>query len=1068
MSTFEFLFGKKGRGQAPIGEKIKSSAKSKLESKIMRNPMNAWWAVLIRQWLIYPAIKLPLIPIREALHIKSKIAYFTRAAEVLKENGVSHIGTKHFPTLTDLRKVKSYRQILVLVGRVISAVFWKPMGHPLAAEKALSLKLLGLTVITWSLSMLFAAIGIYRLFADGVRWWWRDVLRLFRHMEIWDAYNLATSASFKFMLLGAATWLTSLTFCLLIANRKWLRNSEKIKNFLKSNNFNPDEIDHRCSVLALQELVYISTPSASVNRLRPLRNGWPDVFLPGEIFDNIKNPSEVVLLRRPPKEPLIFSGAHTNSDIESNFAAYEKGIIGTLTAKVKKLSDPENIFLGEVIDSLWWRSSQIYMPLSTNPHIVVVGQTRSGKSKGILSFVYSFARAYPDTVWYFADGKGSPDYDPFADFLSEYPVAKPDDKGDPLIQFANLVEVIWGEYNKRYRLFEEARLQGKPCSTIYQYRELVGPLPQVWFVIDEFSVFNMEMDFEINYKVAGTIANRLKRLSAEAASYGIHLLIASQRYQASDVPVVMRSNLTARMIYNVQMSDANFLGIEEATKLRTGQSFVSAAGLYCEHTGINIVKAKLPYIGDKPDRLLSKSLKPIARERKKQFDPYLAYNKGNFDLEDMTIPEFCVRLQKFFRDQNYDVEETGNDPEAVELQMHIIKIKKRKIENEDGTIGYEHEPVGDPPIGVSIIKSDELDEDSLLSIQDKYSNYPIIIVFVLGKNVSSQKYKFVKDLNEKGTRFFIYPAKDYKKDFRYVEMKRRMQVTIDLINSKLQRFGLTDVQHEVAARNISWEEITRKTPMRLRVAKIFDEFRLDTTMKDAEGVRGIPYVSTQLPGGAELKVLIIGEKNQRDDAKALAERIHDDGGCTILVTDEKITQTDMKHLQTIRAAIWRTSQIDEWVMQGKSGRLDKNFINDLVKTLGIVRNEGGDEIILYGAKAALTLNCELSPDRTAVRGLKIACATTNYALLSYGDIPLDQYRLDYLHIPETAKLVVTSGLAPLGARPQNVRLRLSAKGQVASLPPNSQWEVASPAILKKKESKIASDDPTLLEMLKLD
>jgi hypothetical protein len=58
---------------------------------------------------------------------------------------------------------------------------------------------------------------------------------------------------------------------------------------------------------------------------------------------------------------------------------------------------------------------------------------------------------------------------------------------------------------------------------------------------------------------------------------------------------------------------------------------------------------------------------------------------------------------------------------------------------------------------------------------------------------------------------------------------------------------------------------------------------------------------------------------------------------------------------------------------------------------------------------------------------------------------LGQYRFDCLHIPKTAKLVVTNGLALLGGKPQNVRLRLPAKGQVASCPPDPQWVVAPPA-----------------------
>jgi hypothetical protein len=836
--------------------------------------------------------------------------------------------------------------------------------------------------------------------------------------------------------------------------------SERTRQFLIENGFKQDEIETKSTILAIPELIFLSIPSATIRRIRPIQSGWPGNFLPGEIYENIKNPSEVLIMQRPPRQPIVFGGAFANSDIMSHLQAYDKGILSNLIQRRKAPSDPEVIFLGEVIDPRWWQSSQIYMQLSTNPHIVVVGQTRSGKSKGILSFVYSFARAYPDTIWYFADGKGSPDYDPFADFLSEYPVAKPDKDGDPLIQFANIVDVVWSEYLRRLGLFEAARQEGKPCSTIYQYRELVGPLPQIWLVVDEFSVFNMEMNFDANYKVAGTIANRMKRMAAEAASYGIHLLIASQRYQNSDVPTVMRSNLTARMIYNVQQTDANFLEVEEATKLRTGQAYVSASGLYCEHTALNIIKSKLPYIGNNPFALLQKTMKPITKDKKKQFDPYLTYNKGSSDLDDMTITEFCVHLHKFFRDQSYVVQELDKDPEAIEMQMHIIKAKRKVYELPDGTTTTELEALDEPAIGVSVLRGEELDEENLLGIQDKYSNYPIIIVFVLGKAVTSQKYRFVKDLNEKGSRFFIYPSMRYKKDFKYVEMKRRQGTFVDLVKSQLQRFGLTDVSHEIAAKNISWAEISKKTPMRLRVSKILNQFGLETDHKSQDSVRGIPYVLTRLPGGTELYVLIISDKSQRDDAKSLADGFYASDAATIIVSDEKFTVADLKSMQGQRTIVWRSSQIDEWVAQGKEDKLGKEFMTDLIKSVGIVRP---DNTFTYGKNAKLIIAADIAKDGTKILLLKITCDITSYNLMSYRELDMEKYRLDFLNIPETAKITVVNGMAPLGTRPENVKLRLSSKGQVTNFQAASSWEVKG-GILVRRESKIDSDDPLLQEM----
>lgn len=1063
MSMSQFLFGKKGRADAPLSDKIKSSAKNKLDSKIIRNPWNVWWVVLVRQYLLYPIFKLPLLPVQEAFRLKQRFSAFGRAIELMHDNGMGDLKARAFLTSKEKAAIKGASVRFQSFVAPVFAVFWKPRGHPIAVEQHLTLKLFFLTMVSWLVSMALFSFAGYRISQEGFRTVSRDFVRLYSSLDLSYSYGAASSSSFKLWLFGVIVWCVSFLFCVLLANRKWIKLSDRAKRFMVENGFKEEEIETKSIILMIPELVFLSIPSVSLHRVRPLQHGWPAGFLPGEIYENIKNPSEILILQRPPRDPIIFGGPHANSDVGSHLAAYERGIIANLKARRKSPADPEYIFLGEIIDPRWWRSSHIYMPLSTNPHMVVVGQTRSGKSKGILSFVYSFARAYPETVWYFADGKGSPDYDPFADSLSEYPVAKPDDKGDPLIQFANIIDVVWAEYGRRLGIFEAARLDGKPCSTIYQYRELVGPLPQIWLVIDEFSVFNMEMDFDPNYKVAGTIANRLKRLAAESASYGIHLLIASQRYQQTDVPTVLRSNLVARIIYNVQMSDANFLAVEEATKLRTGQAFVSASGLYCEFTGLNIVKSKLPYIGDKPDALLAKTITPIAKDKKKQFDPFLTYNKGTSDLDDMSVTEFCVRLHKFFRDQNYIVQDLDKDPEAIEMQMHIIKARRRTVDMGDGSTTTELDPTGDPAIGVSILKSDELDEDTLLGIQDKYSNYPTIIVFVMGKNINSQKYRFVRDLNEKGSRFFVYPSKDYKKDFRYVEMKRRQGTTVDLVKSKLQRLGLADVSHEVAAKNISWEEISKKSPMRLRVSKILEEFGLDTTHKETDALRGIPYVSTMLPGGTELYILIVSEKGQRDDAKILAANFYEQDSATVIVSDEKFTVSDLKILMGQRTIVWRSSQIDEWVTLGKEKKLGKGFMAELIKSLGIVKP---DNQILYGKNARLTFSCDVAADGLSLPVLKIGCDVTGYSLISYRDLDIEQYRLEALGIPETAKIVVTNGMAPHGADPANVKLRLSAKGSVGKLPAASKWEVDK-GILRRKESAISVDDPMIVEMQKL-
>jgi hypothetical protein len=237
---------------------------------------------------------------------------------------------------------------------------------------------------------------------------------------------------------------------------------------------------------------------------------------------------------------------------------------------VKKMrdEDSEHWYLGEVIDpKIKLKLSQVIWPIKTCPHMMVAGATRSGKSKTLAGVITDLVAAYPDSTWYFGDGKGAADLIPFAKKLSSLPVAMPNTGSDPTIEFANVVLEVWREYLRRQKISSEASALGYDCSTFLELRDVAKKLNKpewhfgrVFLVIDEFAaVQTLMMDSKKLLNAEGSILFYIKRMLAEAASYGVTIILASQRVQADSFPSAIRSNLTIRLLHIMNQQDSNFL-----------------------------------------------------------------------------------------------------------------------------------------------------------------------------------------------------------------------------------------------------------------------------------------------------------------------------------------------------------------------------------------------------------------------------------------------------------------------------------------------------------------------------
>lgn len=316
----------------------------------------------------------------------------------------------------------------------------------------------------------------------------------------------------------------------------------------------------------------------------------------------------------------------------------------------------EMVFLGEIEDPRIALPTQIIVPINNVVHMVVPGQTGSGKSTSLISNVLTNAmiqktlNGYPD-YYLFADGKSGGDFDLLAKFLSKYPVAVKAAGSDPMIELANLIHVTWAEYERRQQLFKKAREDGKAVKNIFEYREQVGPLPRFWLIIDEFKAFLGDMEFDALVKVPGTIPNRLSRLLAEARSFGFTFIFASQRYQQDSFPTVLRSNLPTVLAHKLQPSDQGVVGIEMPGDMEKGAFLMKLDGFTCPITNISHIKSRTPYIGSTEEfkNILQREFPLPEDHEHTPFDYELIYNKGESeDMGKATVAQKWGLIKKLF------------------------------------------------------------------------------------------------------------------------------------------------------------------------------------------------------------------------------------------------------------------------------------------------------------------------------------------------------------------------------------------------------------------------------------
>jgi len=173
-------------------------------------------------------------------------------------------------------------------------------------------------------------------------------------------------------------------------------------------------------------------------------------------------------------------------------------------------------------------------------HVLIAGQTNSGKSKAIETLILGLCRFYDESMlkMVLVDGKRGVELGKFGSLAHcRFPVGiSPADAIERL-------ETAVREMDSRYDIFRQA---GVSDITAYRAQNKTGESMPWWVVVlDEYA------DLISDSSNRERIEDQLCRLGAQARAAGIHLVVSTQKPTVTVVNTVLKENLPARIAFRV-------------------------------------------------------------------------------------------------------------------------------------------------------------------------------------------------------------------------------------------------------------------------------------------------------------------------------------------------------------------------------------------------------------------------------------------------------------------------------------------------------------------------------------
>lgn len=198
------------------------------------------------------------------------------------------------------------------------------------------------------------------------------------------------------------------------------------------------------------------------------------------------------------------------------------------------------------------------------PNALYVGAMGSGKSMACRFTLTTWLLANSDqTVMFIIDTvKGAQDYKLFFPLEQVYPVLDPEG-------VHKVIDLVYEEAMARKDKFAEVG-----ANSITSYEDKTGEkISRCIVLLEEFhSLTHNVINFEKEFKIEGTTANKFHTLMRIGRSVGTWFFACSQKSTKSDVPSEVVPNFTQKQIFKVSRAEASYvLGNDAPARLRTDQ-----------------------------------------------------------------------------------------------------------------------------------------------------------------------------------------------------------------------------------------------------------------------------------------------------------------------------------------------------------------------------------------------------------------------------------------------------------------------------------------------------------------
>jgi len=177
----------------------------------------------------------------------------------------------------------------------------------------------------------------------------------------------------------------------------------------------------------------------------------------------------------------------------------------------------------------------IVLDLGAMPHLLVAGQTGSGKSVNISSILCSLLlNATPDDVRLLIGDLKRVDFTAFGDVPHLITPVMIDAE-----KIINALFWVVGEMDRRYRLF--ARTSSRNIGQYNEKHTGSDRIPYVVFVIDELADLMLQAPIQVEKQIT--------RVAQLARATGIHLVLGTQRPSVDVITGLIKANIPARIAF---------------------------------------------------------------------------------------------------------------------------------------------------------------------------------------------------------------------------------------------------------------------------------------------------------------------------------------------------------------------------------------------------------------------------------------------------------------------------------------------------------------------------------------